>query len=303
MQNEMNIVFNCDENYSPYLAVTIFSILEKNRDIKINFYILDLNIREESKKSLTNFVESRKCKINFIQVNKKEFNKLNTTIQYLPDIAFARLFLHKYLPNDLEKVLYLDCDIIINQNIKELYETDLKENTLGVIIDPFIENIQYKKTINFKKDKLYFNSGVLLINFKKWQQKNFTDFFLFFTKKFPNSQYLDQDILNVLFQNEVQFLDMRYNFQSYSKAFFRKKILKNISYPCTMPVAIFHDTGPHKAWHAKTFNSSAIHFEKYFQMFPNKPQTWLNKKEKNSFFMKAKRICKYWQRKFLYGIY
>lgn len=299
----MNIIFSCDENYASYLAVTILSILEKNKNTKIIFYILDLKISEESKKYITYFVEDRKCKIIFFQINENKFNKLNTMVQHVPKATFARLFLHEYLPTDLKKVLYLDCDIIINQNLKELYETDLGENTLGVIMDPFIENNQYKKTIDLKANNLYFNAGVLLINLKKWRQKNFNDFFHFFTKKFPNAQYQDQDILNALFQNEVQFLDMRYNFQSFSRIFFRKKILKNISYPCTMPIAIFHDTGTQKAWHAKNFNSSAIYFEKYFQILPNKPQTWLNKREKIPFFIKIKRICKYLQRKFLYKIY
>ncbi len=310
---KMNIVFNCDENYTLYLAVTILSILEKNKKSNIIFYILHTNISEKSQKVLTDFVQEKGQKIVFCLLQEKDLHLidcLGSSASDITPVANARLLLYRYLPVEEKRALYLDCDILVNQDLTELYETDLKGNALGVIFDPHIEwyylsrNIDYKKSIGLKKGFLYFNSGVLLIDLEQWRQKNIADSVLSYKEKFPHIGYNDQDVLNFFFEGEVKYLDMRFNFQGkLARDFFRGKILKNLSYPCSVPIVIFHDTGAKKAWSAKTSHFTGICFEKYFQQLPNKPKAWRDKKQRVPLYMKIKRRWYAFVRKYLFGIY
>ena len=80
----MNITFNCDENYSPYLSVLIKNILDKRSSLySINFYVLDLGISEESKNYISELVNKNNSKIKFISVDQSDFDVFPQTIEYI----------------------------------------------------------------------------------------------------------------------------------------------------------------------------------------------------------------------------
>jgi len=80
---------------------------------------------------------------------------------------YASLFVSSDLSTDLKRVLYLDCDIIINQSIKELWDFDLQGKTIGTLMDAFSK--YYRANIDLHENDVIFNSGVMLIALQKWR--------------------------------------------------------------------------------------------------------------------------------------
>lgn len=82
---------------------------------------------------------------------------------------YARLFLSTLLPDNIQRVLYLDCDIIFKQSIIKLWNLDLQGKTIGALMDAF--SSYYRKNIDLQPDDIMFNSGVMLIDLVQWKEK------------------------------------------------------------------------------------------------------------------------------------
>ena len=97
---------------------------------------------------------------------------------YITIEAYLRLFLCDYLPEDIDKVLYLDGDMIVCQSISELWEWDLGEAAVGVVPDFKVFDVHHINNLGYDVRYGYFNSGVLLINLKLWREGCVKDSFL-----------------------------------------------------------------------------------------------------------------------------
>jgi lipopolysaccharide biosynthesis glycosyltransferase len=219
------IVFSSDDNYCPYLGVAIKS-LTKNSSDKNNYDILILNekISINNKEKIFSLIKNLdNFSIRFINVKeyikKPEIFHINT---YFSIATYYRLFLEKICDN-YQKVIFLDCDIIILDDIAKLLRVELKNNLFGAVIIP--ENLKdenQKKYINkilkIPDDSKYFNTGVLVIDIQ-----NITKFKLFqkaitSLKKIKKPRFVDQDILNTVCFGKVKFINPKYNhFAGFSK--------------------------------------------------------------------------------------
>ncbi|SPY33775.1 glycosyltransferase family 8 protein [Pasteurella canis] len=305
----MNIVFNADNNYAPYLATTILSIIKTNTS-PINFYILDLGISELSKDTIKKIVHLSRNTIEFIKIKKDELSDLPQTITYIPSVTYARLKIVDYLPLDVEKVIYLDTDILVNASLQPLWETDLKDNWIGACFDPFIEydKENYKFKIGLASNHYYVNAGVLLINLTKWRSTNIWEKSINFFKNFPYAQYQDQDIINFLFKGEIVYLDNRYNFSVNHKNKIKAKKKDSTMHihpveKTTMPIAIFHYVGPTKPWHARCKMSNVVKFQQLFSEIKTPPPEWQEKFELQTIRQKIRCILKDIKEKYYYKIY
>ncbi len=129
-------------------------------------------------------------------------------------VIFYRLIAHRVFPN-LDKILYLDSDTIVNDDLTELYNTDVSDFAMGAVRDMApIHNDKNENGVyvrDFAKEYLddgpYFNSGVLLINLDKMRECGDAALQVDVPLKYP-----DQDIINVAFRNKIRMLPLRYNF-------------------------------------------------------------------------------------------
>ncbi len=267
----MNIVFNSDDNYAPYLSTVLLSIIKQHLETPVHFWILELNMAEESQKYLTQLCAQYNKEITFIHIKEDDFSDLPLTVKYISPVTYARLFMAQYLPQDLDKVLYLDIDLMVNQPLTDFYQTDLTHYVLAAVPDVLLSGLQadYKATLGLTEKDIYFNAGVLLINLKAYRKYNMRAEILQMLKNCPEFSYQDQDMLNYIFKGQVLFCDLRYNFQSALRQNFSKfkqlqSLLGHVN--CTMPVAIFHDTGRVKAWNVKSSNISSVLFSQYLSL-------------------------------------
>lgn len=190
----IHIVFNVDENYKEALKVTAKSILMRTTE-QVMFHIIgidsiemDGNIKFYPNPDLSMFTE----------VNKQDYN-------YFTKAALYRLLIPLLIEED--KAIYLDCDTIVCHDIKELWDIDV--DFIGGCKDP---QFNFRKQQTKTKGRYYINSGVLLFNLKQIRAK-MPDY----VEKIINIQnnykleLIDQDIINHLFDEQITYLDLKWN--------------------------------------------------------------------------------------------
>lgn len=213
----MHIFFAINDAYTQHLCVVIASILKNSTPLDdFHFYVLNKgDLSEENKNNIKSLKALKDFEIEFVEVDFALFDECHTSqsCDYITKETYFRYIIPTLKPN-LEKSLYLDCDIIIEDSLNLLYSIDLKDNYLGVVED-FWEyaRIIYKKDYNLNNG---FNSGVLLINNKKCLEDNIIEK-LFFNAEILNLQetikWVEQDVLNYTFNNKCLFLNPKYNVQ------------------------------------------------------------------------------------------
>lgn len=298
----MNIVFSCDNNYSPYLTVNIISILKYNQNI--HFYVLDLGISDENKSFLISLVETQNSQISFISVNQSEFNRFPQTISHISIATYARLKLADYLPKNIKKVIYLDVDTLTINSLEYLWHIDLENKTIGAVFDSYIDSLSenYKEKIGLPPNTPYFNAGVLLIDMEKFREYNVYQKSISYLNDYPNIKYQDQDILNFIFKDLTKFINPRFNFMPFLRNRIKSKLTNPQYENLISPICIVHYCGDKKPWHKKCSHIQANTFIKTYDSIKNKPIAWDKHIEKINLFTKLSRIQKEIKNNILYGI-
>ena len=205
----------CDDNYAPFLCTAMYSMLLHTKS-KIDFYVMDGGISKESKKLITESLKKFKNK------NIKYFDMSGFGLERFPNLhhyslnAFSRYFIPELTP-DLQKVLYIDVDVIIKDDIAELYNQKLGKYAIGAVLEDFYAGnytiLKNKIWPQYKGGDQYFNSGVLLLDVQKFIKNNYAQKLIDLTiKLYDKLNCPDQDVLNILFDGKFKILDYRYNF-------------------------------------------------------------------------------------------
>lgn len=220
-ENNIPIVFSTDENYAPYLSVCIKSLIDtSSTNNNYDIWILDGGLTNRGQQSILKLIENNaNISIQFFNIEKlKELKDFDFYTSNHASIAnYYRLFIPKIFCN-YKKIIYLDCDLLINRDIAELYNINLEDKVLGVVEDActyFAPEFWARyciDTLKFSNPHLYFNSGVLICDVEKMIEKNVTEEALKRLKDF-NPKCWDQCLLNSALENQVKYLDMRWNFQ------------------------------------------------------------------------------------------
>lgn len=212
---EIPVFFAADDNYVPFLAVSIKSMLDNaSKYYFYNIYILTEGISKENQKRLKEY-ETQNSKIHFVELSSyimKIKDRLASTLRdYYTESIFYRLFIAALHP-ELKKAIYLDCDIVVLGDISKLYNTKLGTNILGAVTDDVISGnpdfrIYASEAIGVDYTK-YFNSGVLLMNLDEYRKQKIQERFVYLLIKYNfETAAPDQDYLNVLCKNKVLYLD------------------------------------------------------------------------------------------------
>lgn len=211
--NVAHIVYASDDKFAEILGVSIVSLYENSKDMDdIVVYVLDSGIKQENREKLLLVCrEYMRTEIQFIPA--KDISKklsMNVTTDRGSLSQYARLFVSSDLPNNLSRVLYLDCDIIVKKSIRELWNLDLHQKTIGALMDAFSK--YYRVNIDLKENDIMFNSGVMLIDLDKWKKDKVEDKLLkFISKKKGRIQQGDQGALNAVLSHDTYCFEPRFN--------------------------------------------------------------------------------------------
>ena len=216
MKKKIPIFFAVDDNYVKYLRIAISSLKEKaNRQFKYEIIILHNGLSQESK-SLISKLKSSHFRIRFDNVSG-EIESISSRLK-VRDYYTLTTYYRLLIPNRyifMDKALYLDADIIVRDDISKLYFEDMADNYLAAVPDQSVSIIpefsEYvEKALHIKKEK-YFNAGILVMNLKRLREVHFLRQVVNISKNVMFKVAQDQDLLNVLSKDHVQYLSLDWN--------------------------------------------------------------------------------------------
>ena len=316
MANIPHIVYATDDNFAEILGVSLVSLYENSKDVDdIIVYVLDSGISDENIKKLKSLPKKySRSDLSFIKATdiSKELS-MNVNLDRGSLSQYARLFVSSVLPAKLDRVLYLDCDIIINKSISELWNLDIKGKTIAALKDAFSK--QYRKNIDLEPDDIMFNSGVMLIDLDKWRRENIESKLLeFIRKKNGKIQQGDQGALNAILSKETFCLEPRFNsvtifydFSYEEMMIYRKPVdfypREEIELAVREPSIIHYTTSflSKRPWYEGCDHRYVAEWFKYKDMSPWSDKPLLTEKKKNGIKGLYVSLCNKMPRKLMIG--
>jgi lipopolysaccharide biosynthesis glycosyltransferase len=255
-QDSIPVICAADDKYSMQLGVMVASVLDNlSKDRFLQLYVIDGNISEDNKRKISKIIGSRGS---IVYLYPKEEMLHGVKISGHISIAtYYRLLIPDLLPN-LSKILYLDCDLVVNRNIVDLWEKDVEECFLRAVpemsMPTFSEGIVGYEKLGYSGNEMYFNAGVLLINLQKWREQKVSEAAIrHIQEHIDDIRYWDQDGLNIALSNQWIPLEPIWNrtshihhYKSWQQSPFNEDIYKTLM----QNPAIAHFTTKFKPWNS-----------------------------------------------------
>lgn len=217
-KKRIDITCATDDKYVPYCGVMITSVFENHKDCETHIYIMiDTPLNHSNQKQLALLAKRYGQFIHYIMVDNKFLQKFplkGDGVDYWSIVTYYRLYVAELLPQEINLVLYLDCDTIVNGSLLSLFETDWAETAIGAVPDMCTEWDEFYVRLQYDKQCGYFNAGVLLINLQYWRENNIGQKCLnFLSTNYNLIKNNDQDVLNCVLCNRKHNLPVTYNYQ------------------------------------------------------------------------------------------
>lgn len=263
MKNTIPVLLSCNDYYAPYLGATLLS-LAKNTNSQLDIIVMNRDISEANIILINNLLkEYPHTSIRFINISSylKKYPLL--THEHISVDTFSRLLIPIIL-KDYKKIIYLDSDLIVVDDISELYSTDLGNSIIAGVIDigyVSLYNGDNEKIVNSACNILklrdpykYINAGVLVIDVRRLCEKYPGDYLINYASK-HDYMYMDQDIINKLFEDNITHIDQSWNTMHYHSG--ERKKLINLYAPVSLSEEymrarerpkIIHYAGNRKPW-------------------------------------------------------
>lgn len=256
------VVFGIDKTYILQVFVVMHSIL-RNSNQQYHFFILTKDevaeqadeLSKSLKKYYTNFCYTIQ------KINEQIFNDVSISNRHIVQATFYRLLIPELI-YEYEKCIYLDADIIVNNDLEELFKIDIEGSYIAGVKDCHLiskNTTQHQKGLGIPSVENYINAGVLLLNLKKLREDNISKKFLQQVKK--RNKYEDQDVLNLCCYGSIKILPIGYNLFHFYKGktikflfdldYQKKEFLFNWSNPF-----ILHMGWIYKPWLKKRYKGS-----------------------------------------------
>jgi len=237
MKENINFLYCFDSNYNIQAATSIISLLN-NTSKKINIYVIhnEDNFNSQVPKEILN--HKNLSSLTSYKFNDYKHDFPNIKNVHISVATYFRLFIQNYLPKNEKVFVFLDPDVICIQDpINEIQNIIKKLNNSEFTVAAKTEHTSGEERINVN-DK-YFNAGVMVIDFEKWQKKDFHEQLIHKLNDLKNNiVHWDQDVLNSLLNGNYLELGEVLNFKAATKI---NKISK-------AKVIFIHYMGSHKPW-------------------------------------------------------
>ncbi len=240
MTNEkINILFCLDHRFSLPVTVLIDSLIRncQQKDSAETNYEMNIFLYSEREylSKIQNYIKSHlmskiqsaltdnKLSLNFHYCAMEDcslFSKLANAVnsilakvyKYLTFASLYRLLAIDELSKKIDKVLYLDVDILCYGSIFELYNIDVRDSYAAVVEDSRESTDRFKQLFHEWNNKHYFNSGMLLVNLSLWHTDQITKRLVDFIVSEKPLNFADQDALNyILDDKHLIYLPKKYN--------------------------------------------------------------------------------------------
>ena len=244
------------------------SLFLNNPGEKFHIYLIHTSLQNEELDDLAVYIEGHGSELKIIQVDKGCFEDAPVIFHYTKEMYF-RLLAYQLLPQSLDRILYLDPDILVLNPVRELYETDIK-NYLYAAAYHDIGSIREFNRIRLYPYEInaYYNSGVLLMNLEQLRaDADEKEIFKFVEENRLKLVMPDQDILNALYSTEIKNLnELYYNYDARYYTYYKMKNGGSFDMDRIIKkTVILHFCGKKKPWtknYSGPFYSLYKHYEK-----------------------------------------
>ena len=255
MDRYINIVLASDNNYAQHVAVVAASVL-CNTEEKIRIHLLSDGVSKDRLELIDNTIRNLGSTLNVYELSEyKCFDNLFTS-GHISKAAYFRLDIANILPKDVKKVIYIDVDLLVLQDIGNLYKSDMQSKPLAAVPDYGIMSSkrlmqQKHDVIGLSKNSMYFNSGVVIMDLEQWRKNDYAKQVIELASA-GNLSHHDQDALNKVFLGNWQALPLKWNvippvFNLFTKILLNKNLRKN-AITARKEKAIMHFAGRYKPW-------------------------------------------------------
>lgn len=280
MYETLNVVYASNDAFARHLGTSMCSLFDRNGGFsEIHVYVLSMGLTGESRASLGEIAARHHRSLTFLEMGdiKERFDHEVDLGGY--DISIMlRLFMGEMLPQDVERVIYLDCDTVVAQPLKRLWKEELCGNIIGAVMEPTIYEA-VKESIGLGPEDAYYNSGVLLVDLKRWRKEHVQQQLLDFWKEKGGKLFAsDQDVINGALKDRIRTLPPRYNFFTNYRYFSYGTLVRH-SRPYRVVTkadfaaakrhpAVIHYMGDERPWIAGNRNHYRRAYEKYLAQTP-----------------------------------
>jgi lipopolysaccharide biosynthesis glycosyltransferase len=222
--NPIHVAAACDENYAMALAVVLSSIASNLGEArKAIVYVLERGLATDTKDKVERSIPPNRLKLCWLSINAGRLAFLERTLRSFDTVSlesYYRLLLPEVLPAELDKVIYLDCDLVVNRDLGELWDLDVSETYLLAVPELALDSrfvsskagIRLYRELALPPDLELFNSGVMVINLRKWREQQLAWRAITYLREAAHYlRWHDQEALNAVLGGEWTALDPRWN--------------------------------------------------------------------------------------------
>ncbi len=277
----ITVFCGCDERYAQHLAVMLLSAM-RNTCRTLDIFVLYTGLSAASISRLQQLAWKHGSSITFIDIESERLSEFYTS-RHISSASYLRLLASEALPTDVYRAIYLDCDVLVCDDLGELWDTDLQGRAMGAVqdigrpvIDPQAHNIPKHTTISdfshygIMSDDPYLNAGVLVLDLDKWRRESLGTRCLEVAAHKSYESH-DQDVLNIVLHRNWLALPPRWNvaYRVYRlRSFHRGPYTKRDFIACIVKPGIIHFTGSCKPWQRLCLHPMAQLYWEYLRHTP-----------------------------------
>lgn len=257
-RDDWHIAFGIDSRFIIGMGVCATSILLNNPDEKINFHVFTDFVEAKDLERLRKLSAYRNAKIYIYYIDKKKFEKFPVSVGWTY-ATYYRFAVGGSLGEVAKKVLYLDADILCVDSMKALMNSDFKDSNIAIVVHDLMDFFRNRIKELAMSSELYFNAGMMYIDVERWNQECISEKAMEKMISGRIFKSLDQDVLNLLLDQKVQFVDIKWNYL-YNMGTMNHSLPKD--------AAIIHFTGD-KPWYRWTeYHFMSYIYHEYMQKSP-----------------------------------
>lgn len=274
MTNErINILIASDINYAPYYGVMLTSLFLNNKESAFDIYLITDNTWTKQETAKFERLCSKYNSNFYVRVVKdEEIIDTFPLAAHLNRATYFNLNVANLLPKSVHRVIYMDGDMVVNGDIRPLWNLNLKDKVCAMALAPMWNDDYEYQRLGYDKKYGYYNNGTTLYDLDFLRDYNFFNKAIdYINQNREHLDMLDQDVTNALLHEKIYQLPLVYNLQvkllwkthweTYNEKF-RTDLLNEANHPI-----IVHFSASSKPWHFSYYGKPyAKLWNKYYRL-------------------------------------
>lgn len=203
---DLNIAFIADGGFFLPSVVALTSLLKnKKKESVYHIYFVVVDFTQKQKEILKKMAEKKQTALDIVEIKEADLQEKYAGIakhDCCASVSALIKFDLPYICADVDKLLYLDGDIIVQTDLSELGKTDFTDKEYGAVVED--SGVLYSETLIRQNIPEYFNSGVMLLNLKALRENKIPEKLVEEKFNSKDNSLMDQHVLNIVFRDHVK---------------------------------------------------------------------------------------------------